>query len=119
LSITYALKIAEANIYYPKWRLGCVIKKGGAVQSVGWNSLKYDPTDVEDYTVCSLHAEIHALKQMKFKADGCTMYVARALKGGGVGLAKPCCNCQEIIESSGVKKVIFTIDTHTQGIWKP
>jgi len=119
MSLRYATKIAEANDDYPKWKLGCVIKKGGAVQSVGWNVKKRDPKFLDDHSNCSIHAEIRALRQMNYEADGCIMYVARVLKGGGIGLAKPCATCQQIISDAGIKKVHFTIDETTEGIWKP
>jgi pyrimidine deaminase RibD-like protein len=66
-----------------------------------------------------VHAEVHALRQMKYQADGCVMFIARCLKGGGIGLAKPCANCQTVINDSGIKRVVFTIDNSTYGIWKP
>jgi pyrimidine deaminase RibD-like protein len=119
MSLRYAIKIAEANDCYPKWKLGCVVKKGGAVQAIGWNIKKGDPTYLDDHTNCSVHAEIHALRQMNYEASGCTLFVARIMKAGGIGLAKPCHNCQQVIEDAGVKRVIFTIDEHTEGVWKP
>lgn len=119
MSLDYAIKIAEANEDYPKWKLGCVIKKGGAVQSVGWSIWKYDPMFIDNHCNCSVHAEIHALRQMNYNARNCTMFVARVLRGGGIGMAKPCANCQLIIIDSGIKRVTFTIDEDTSGTWKP
>jgi pyrimidine deaminase RibD-like protein len=119
MSLDYAIKIAEANEDYPKWKLGCVIKKGGAVQSVGWSIWKYDPMFIDNHSNCSVHAEIHALRQMNYNARNCIMFVARVLRGGGIGMAKPCANCQQIILDSGIKRVTFTIDADTIGTWKP
>jgi pyrimidine deaminase RibD-like protein len=119
MSLKYAIKIAEANDAYPKWKLGCVIKKGGAVQSVGWSMWKYDPMFIDDHSNCSTHAEVHALRQMRYDAHNCTMFVARALKGGGLGLAKPCVNCQTLIEDAGIKRVVFTVDNDRQDVWRP
>jgi pyrimidine deaminase RibD-like protein len=119
VSLDYAIKIAQANEHYPKWKLGCVIKKGGAVQSVGWSIWKHSPMFVDNHMNCSVHAEAHALRQMGYSARNCTMFVARALKGGGIGMAKPCQYCQELIEDSGIKRVVFTIDEDTTGTWRP
>lgn len=119
MTLRMAIKIAEANDSYPKWKLGCVVKKGGAVQAVGWNIKKQDPLYLDDHSNCSVHCEIHALKQMKFQAQGCVMFVARALKGGGIGLAKPCVNCQAVIEAAGVKRVVYTTDDGGFSTWKP
>lgn len=119
MSIEIAKKIAQANDQYPKWPMGAVVSKGGAIQAVGWNVKKSDPTFLDNHSNCSIHSEITALRQMKFQARGCTMFVARRCKGGGYGLAKPCANCQEVIVGSGIKKVHFTIDNNTVGIWRP
>lgn len=119
MSLNYAIKIAQANQQYPKWPMGTVIKKGGAVQSIGWNIKKSDPLFLDDHSNCSVHCEVHALRQMNYKAHGCIMFIARQLKGGGIGLAKPCANCQVIIKDSGIKRVTFTIDDDTYGTWKP
>jgi tRNA(Arg) A34 adenosine deaminase TadA len=117
--IELAKKIAVANDQYPKWSLGACVIKGGSVQAVGWNIKKSDPAFLDVHSNCSVHAEIHALKQMRFRAKGCVVYIARWRKGGGFGLAKPCANCQEVIAGSGVKRVVFTIDDHTTGTWRP
>lgn len=119
MSLPYAIKIAEGNDSYEKWPFGCVIKKGGAIQAVGWNIKKSDPEFLDDHSMCSVHAEIHALRQMKYRADGCVMFIARVLKGGGIGLAKPCVNCQTVITDSGIKRVLYTIDEDNFGTWKP
>ena len=119
MSLELAVKIAEANFAYPRWRLGCVIKKGGAVQAVGWSVWKSDPEVLDDHSNCSVHAEVHALKQMRYSASGCVMYVARILRSGGPGLAKPCETCQSVIAAAGVKRVLFTVDSQTHGVWKP
>jgi pyrimidine deaminase RibD-like protein len=119
MSLTYAIKIAESNECYIKWPFGCVIKKGGAVQAVGWNILKSEPYYLDDHSNCSIHAEMHALRQMNYEAKGCVMFVARALRGGGSGLAKPCDDCQEVIRKAGVKRVVYTIDNENHGVWKP
>lgn len=119
MSLDYAVKIALANEDYPKWKLGCVIKRGGAVQAVGWNSLKSDPTYLDNHTKCSVHAEVRALRQMNYDAEGCIVYVARIRRGGDIGMAKPCGNCQQLLSDAGVKRVIFTINAQTHGVWKP
>ena len=94
--------------------------------SVGWSSLKNDPFCIDDHRFstdpnpCSVHAEVHALRQMNFEAKGCVLYVARILKGSGKpALARPCANCMEVIEGSGIKRVVYTIDEKETGEYKP
>jgi len=117
--IELAKKIAAANDDYPEWRLAAVCVKGGSVQSVGWSKLKRDPLFLDQFYNCSVHAEVDCLKRMNFQAKNCVLHVARLRKGGGFGLAKPCANCATMIESSGVKKVIYTISDDEFGVWKP
>lgn len=119
MSLDVAKKVAVANDQYPKWSLGCCVVRGGSIQSIGWNKKKSDPTYMYAFGACSLHAEIHALKQMNFQAKRCILYIARWKKGGGFGLAKPCELCQPYIEKAGVKRVIYTIDNDNYGVWTP
>lgn len=115
MSLKLAVKIAESNTAYTRWPLGCVVTKGGAVQAVGWSSLKSDPR----FAGCSIHAEDHTLRQMRYDARGCVMYVARVLRTGDIALAKPCRACQRLITIAGIKKVIYTITSTEDGTWKP
>jgi deoxycytidylate deaminase len=119
MSLEIAKKIAVANDQYPKWSLGCCVVKGGAIQAVGWNKKKSEPTFLDDHTNCSIHAEIMALRQMNFEAKRCTLYIARWRKGGGYGLSKPCERCKPVIKKAGVKKVVFTVDNESYGVWIP
>jgi pyrimidine deaminase RibD-like protein len=115
MSLKLATKLAQSNTTYSRWPLGCVITKGGAVQSVGWSSLKSDPR----FERCSVHAEEHALRQMRYEANGCVLYVARLLRTGHLALAKPCAACQTLIRQAGVKRVVYTISDNEWGTWKP
>jgi pyrimidine deaminase RibD-like protein len=115
VSLRLATKIAHGNRAYVKWPLGCVITKGGSVQSVGWSALKSDPR----FAGCSIHAEEHALRQMGYQADGCVLYVARVTKRGHRALAKPCSACQQLIVTAGVKRVVWTVDDREFGVWRP
>jgi pyrimidine deaminase RibD-like protein len=119
MSLDIAVKIAAANTAYPRWPLGCVVTKGGAVQSVGWSILKGDPAMLDDHSNCSVHAEMHALRQMRQLAHGCVMYVARINRSGQPALAKPCGVCQRAISRAGVKKVVYTVDGEHHGVWRP
>ena len=115
MSLKLAVKLATSNTTYSRWPLGCVITKGGAVQAVGWSALKSDPR----FPGCSIHAEDHALRQMRHDARGCVLYVARLLRTGQVALAKPCAACQQLIREAGVKRVVYTINDNEWGTWKP
>jgi tRNA(Arg) A34 adenosine deaminase TadA len=47
------------------------------------------------------------------------MFVARKMRNGQIGLAKPCQHCQTLIRASGIKRVVYTVDDQTIGVWKP
>lgn len=56
---------------------------------------------------CGVHAEVAAIKRCR-EPKGATLYVARVNKSGEPRLSRPCNNCQEYIERSGIKQVFFT-----------
>lgn len=121
-----AAKIAEGNVDYERWKMGCVIKKGGAVQAVGWNVFKQDPTYLDDHSECSTHCEERALRVMRTNpsdnrnvARGCTIFIARKLRDPGYGLAMPCEICQTLLAEAGIRKAVYTIDSHSFGVWTP
>ena len=118
MTLRLAKKIAQANEEHEKWKLGCVVSRNSSVLGVGWNKQKNDPAYTDDYTTCSVHAEIDALSRTKDPRKA-IMYIARLCRGGKFGLAKPCRRCQAAITESGIKRVIYTIDNHTFGVWIP
>lgn len=118
MSLRMAKKIALANDEHERWMLGCVISRNSSVLAVGWNKPKNDPAFIDDFTKCSVHAESDALSRTKNPA-GATLYIARVCKGGGFGLAKPCKKCQQEIFEAGIKRVLYTINNTTHGVWKP
>ena len=122
MTLDLAVKLSqsrEAKSYYPKWPMAAVLVKGGSIQSIGFSRKKNDPTYLDRFDYCSVHCEIEALRKVRFQAKNHVLFVARACKGGGVGLAKPCANCQEVIDGSGVKRVTYTITGNEYGVWKP
>lgn len=63
---------------------------------------------------CSTHAEVAALKRVK-RAEGATIYVARVLRSGKPGLARPCKRCQKDLIAAGIRQAIWTIDENSYG----
>lgn len=106
-----ALRIAEANTDYPKFRLAAVIVKGGSLLSVGWSKLHTDPAlvDQHKHRFCRVatHAEVHAINMCKNPA-GATLYVARVNRNDQVGMSKPCKKCMQAIQEAGIRKVFYT-----------
>lgn len=118
-----AIKIAESNDTYEKWKLACVIVKGGSVLAVGQSKLRCNPAhcDFEMPGIrerVSLHAEADALSRCG-NPKGATLYVARIGRAGHVRLAKPCKGCQEKLLDAGIKKVYYSISETDVGTWPP
>jgi len=118
-----AVRVAEQNTLYPKWRLGSIIVKGNSVLASGQSRILTDPSQC-DFSAhsprpnVSLHAEIDSLRKAP-RASGGTLYVARIGRNGKIGLSRPCPECRKAILESGIKRVIYTIDEDTFGTWQP
>lgn len=93
----------------------CVDRKG-KVLGKGTNSYTRTHTLQRHFAILAglpeekmfLHAEIQALLKSKDKPVH-TLYVARMLKDGSEGLAKPCPACVEALKAFGVQKVVYTL----------
>ena len=112
--IRLANKQAARSTYI--YRLGAVITKGNRVLSTGYNRLAYCP--LNKYKV-SKHAEMDAVLKLMRRNNGLsslagsTLYVSRITKTG-VGLAKPCLRCMELIRAVGISEVIYTTANGTK-----
>lgn len=90
---------------------GAVVVKGGRVLGTGYNKAKNHPFVVSSEhikTHCSRHAEEEAIKDANFNVKGAVIYVARVSRNGSDRDSKPCERCQELIDTAGIKKVIYT-----------
>ncbi len=94
-----------------KFRLGCVVVKGGRIVSIGWNvGNKTSPGSKSwgNY----IHAEYSSLLGVdasKFK--GATAYVFRLRNNGTQGNSRPCQHCSDALKLAGIKKVYYSADS--------
>jgi tRNA(Arg) A34 adenosine deaminase TadA len=105
--LSAACKIAQTSDY--RFRMAALLVKSGRVLGGDVNVPRITPDTPPQR--CSTHAEVRVLKSTK-NTQGSTLYVARLLLNGEVAMAKPCVWCLETIISSGVSKVVFTIDDY-------
>jgi deoxycytidylate deaminase len=94
---------------------GAVVVKGGRVVGTGFNKNRNSPLNVsEDHikTHCSEHAEVSAIKDADFNVKNAVIYVARVSKRGENRNSKPCDICFKIIKDNGIKKIIYTVESH-------
>jgi len=87
--------------------VGCVAKRKDGAIVASCNEKTKEP-------VPKAHAESRCLRKAGW---GSTLWVARILKSGEWGLAKPCTNCQNMIRHMGVKRVYYTIGPGEYGVW--
>jgi len=103
--------------------VGAMCVGGGSILSLAMNHSRLN-------VYCALrapgypngtHAEVAAIFQVRKKVDlgGTKMFVARVKRNGEIAMAQPCRMCRELIRSYGIKRVFFTIDENTYGVWKP
>lgn len=106
-----AKKIASTSTV--KHKHGAVIVSGGRVLSVGVNSAKNEGY-VFPFAATwdrQIHAEEAALRGVKGKAEGATIYVARVNRMGMERMSKPCHSCQKALKDAGIRRVVYTIDS--------
>lgn len=90
---------------------GAVVVKSGRVLGTGYNKNKNHPMQVSPEhikTHCSRHAEIEAIRDAGWKVKGAVLYVARVNRQGQDRNSKPCKYCMVVIDSTQIKKIIYT-----------
>ena len=108
--IQQALNTTRLSLH--KFPLCALIYKGSRHISVGVNRTRGHPLQINPYTGRrgrSTHAELDAILGVPTRdLEGATIYVARKLKNGERGTARPCKSCMTVILASGIKRMVFT-----------
>lgn len=106
--INLAIKISKQSAH--KFPIGAVITKGNKIISVGVNKNKTHPCQINYHLNKNgnIHAELDAIILCESDISNSVLYVARLLKNGDFGIAKPCSSCMKIIGNYGIKKIIYT-----------
>lgn len=115
MKIQRLLDIAKKLSYKSnsRFKLGCVIAYKNRPISLGHNNMaKTHPRVSTPWK--TLHAEMHALLGLDFKATkGAIAYVYRQDRQGNLSNAKPCPACQTALRLAGICQVYYT---HEQGV---
>lgn len=108
---------------YCKVKIGCVIALNGTIIAKGHNSnrtstiqqrynyLRFDTSNAKKYFAAKEHAEIQALKKIRYlDADfsKIQLYVYRETKDGNLAIARPCPSCMAYIKELGIKIINYT-----------
>lgn len=109
-----------------KFNLKATIIKSGRVISTGSNSSKslilgYQRGSKELWNSNNHAEKVAIVKALKLYDGlhhlcGSTIYVSRHNKNGDTRLAKPCKHCMELIQSVGIKKIVYTTNDGTESI---
>lgn len=111
-----AIKLAKKNKIEGLPPMAAIIAKRKKILSIGFNSRKTHPMMqkfTDNHLKISLHAEIDALKNAlkiysREEIKGSEIYVARIMKNGCSGVAKPCSSCQLALNDYGIVGVYWT-----------
>lgn len=106
---------------YRRQQVGCVVMIKNKVLAVGYNCDKTHPLQKEynKFRINKfrgthrLHAEIHALSQIKdmdIDWRKVEVYIYRETKAGRPALARPCNSCMQMMKSLGIRKIFYTTD---------
>ena len=92
-----------------KFRMGAVIVKGGRVVSTGYNVVGHR-SQYREWE--SIHAEEQAIVKLLRSGSldllaNSVLYVSRINNRGELACSKPCRTCFSLIQSVGIKKVVF------------
>jgi len=90
---------------------GAVVVKSGRVVGTGFNKDRNHPRIVEPSRIkveCSFHAEEIAIRDAGDNLRGAKIYVARVNKNGHDRDSRPCPRCFSLIQSVGIKKIVYT-----------
>lgn len=104
---------------FKQHRVGAVVVKGGRVLSTGYNEIRW----TQRFQKENVHAEEAAIVKLLTAGRpsslvGADIYVSRFTRGGSIGLAKPCLNCQHLIRSVGIRRAYYTCSDGTTGALK-
>ena len=91
----------------------CLIVLSKKIISIGVNKHGTNRFAIKNGYVWSLHAEAMAIQKMEeggmiSNAHRYKMYIMRFSKQGELMPSEPCDRCKQLIESSGIKKVIWS-----------
>jgi len=96
-------------------RLGAVVVNKKTVLGAGYNRkdhpLLYTGKVPILHPNMGMHAEIAALYYIDYKSlNDSILYVVRLRRNHSIALSKPCSSCQWYIKTSGIKRVIYSLD---------
>lgn len=90
-----------------RFKMACIVVRGGSVLSADINVTKTHPTTPPNRF--STHAEIGAMNACS-DPSGSTLYIARLKLDGTTAMARPCSWCMQQIQNNDIYRVVYTTD---------
>jgi len=108
--MSFAAKVADRAPIEQRFRMGCVLVRGGVPVSFGTNDMRKTHPRAQRYEYPFLHAELAALiAAAREDTYGATAYIARVSRRMKcLGIARPCAVCQDELRRAGVREVFYT-----------
>ena len=94
---------------HPKYRMSCILVRGGRIISFGINKIGSPPPYVEKtYSNMGLHAEVDCLAGISKKsARGSTIYICGETFKGNHILTQSCHSCYNFLKTMNVKRMVY------------
>lgn len=107
----YRAKRLAKHSDYPTYRVGAFAAHNNKALAGGFNTIRNDPTGRHDRTMfgnATYHAEYNCLRAVPERLlSRITLYVARIDKAGRLRPSRPCPSCRSVIDSYGVREVVY------------
>lgn len=100
------------------FRLGAAISYKGRVLVARPNCFKTHSKLIKFYKWPFLHAEAYSI--LSLGMDNCrnkSLYVVRIKRDNSIAMAKPCLECQDLIDHVGISNVYFTDGINYESLW--
>lgn len=105
-----AAEVACLKVDARTYRLGAVGLRSDGVMVVAYNGTAYQGKTCRRFP--AMHAEARLARKLDFYS---TVYVTRVMQPG-MGLARPCLNCQRALRRKRVERVYYTISDDEYGV---
>lgn len=90
------------------FKVGAALYRKNKLISLGYNSNKTHPKLISYFKYPYQHAETSAILGAGDLCHNGIIFVARLMKCGKIGLAKPCNSCFKVIYDNNIKQVYYT-----------
>lgn len=108
-NVAYNQALLSEGVRSNRFRLGAVLAYKGQILKAKPNCQRTHAKLNRIYKWPFLHAEANVILSLGMdNCEGLNLYVLRILKNNHIALAKPCDDCQKLIDYVGIKHIYYT-----------